>query len=281
MKREDIRIRDPFILADKENGLYYMYGTTELGEGLEAGDKFDAYVSRDLENFEGPFTVFDGAEINFWADRDYWAPEVHHYNGKYYLFGSFKAENHVRATQILVADCPLDRFTPLTDSPITPAGWECLDGTLWVEEGVPYVVFCHEWLQTEDGEICALQLTPDLKEPVGKPFTLFRASANPAVDEFAGRGGEHCRITDGPFLFREGGMLKMIWSSIADGKYAVLEAQAPSLHGEWSHSGSRFSFDGGHAMLFKDFQGKTKISLHHPNTPPDERALFLDFEIKQ
>ena len=27
-KREDIRIRDPFILS--ENGIYYMYGTTDL-----------------------------------------------------------------------------------------------------------------------------------------------------------------------------------------------------------------------------------------------------------
>ena len=27
-KKEDIRIRDPFIYTDKENGCYYMYGTT-------------------------------------------------------------------------------------------------------------------------------------------------------------------------------------------------------------------------------------------------------------
>lgn len=278
MKREDIRIRDPFILADKQEGVYYMYGTTALGAGLDAGDRFEAYVSRDLEDFEGPFTVFRGAEVNFWADRDYWAPEVHFYQGKYFLFGSFKAENHVRATQILVSDSPLGFFKPLTNEPVTPSDWECLDGTLWVEDGVSYIVFCHEWLQIEDGEICALQLTPDLKYPVGKPFTLFKASANPAVDAFKGRGGEHCRITDGPFLFREDGMLKMIWSSLAGGKYAVLEAQAETLRGEWRHSGSRFTFDGGHAMLFRDFNGKLKISLHHPNTPPNERALFLDFE---
>ncbi len=27
MKREDINIRDPFILTDRENGVYYLYGT--------------------------------------------------------------------------------------------------------------------------------------------------------------------------------------------------------------------------------------------------------------
>jgi hypothetical protein len=26
-----------------------------------------------------------------------------------------------------------------------------LDGTLWVEDGVPYMIFCHEWIQITDG----------------------------------------------------------------------------------------------------------------------------------
>ena len=57
MKREEIRIRDPFILADDDTKTYYMYGTTELGKNLDAYDKFSVYVSKDLENFE-VFLVF-------------------------------------------------------------------------------------------------------------------------------------------------------------------------------------------------------------------------------
>lgn len=30
LKRENIRIRDPFIYTDHENKCYYMYGTTAL-----------------------------------------------------------------------------------------------------------------------------------------------------------------------------------------------------------------------------------------------------------
>lgn len=277
LKREEIRIRDPFVMPDREAGVYYLYGTTALKEGLNAGNTFSAYKTRDLENFEGPYTVFDGGKTGFWADRDFWAPEVHKYEGRYYLLGSFKAEGKRRATQILVADDPLGPFSPLTESPITPAAWECLDGTLWVENGVPYLVFCHEWVQTENGEMCALRLTPDLKAPAGEPFVLFKAGDNPAVDGFEGCAGRQCRITDGPFLFREDGKLKMIWSSLSGGKYAVLEAEADALAGEWKHGGSRFAFDGGHAMLFEDFDGVRRISLHHPNTPPLERAVFLPF----
>ena len=143
LKREDIRIRDPFVLPDAEKGIYYLYGTTALGEGIAAGASFSAYTSRDLEHFEGPFVVFDGKASGFWADRDYWAPEVHVWRGKYYLFGSFIAPGRRRGTQILRSDSPLGPFAPFTDGPATPAGWECLDGTLWAEDGKPYLVFCH------------------------------------------------------------------------------------------------------------------------------------------
>ena len=71
MLRNEIRIRDPFILTDKENGCYYMYGTTDLEDGcLQARNTFSAYKSYDLESFEGPFVVLDGAKLGFWADRE-------------------------------------------------------------------------------------------------------------------------------------------------------------------------------------------------------------------
>ena len=83
IKREDIRIRDPFIITDKENGCYYMYGTTALAENtLSAKNTFSVYKTYDLENFEAPKVIFDGTKYGFWADRDFWAPEVHRYGGK-------------------------------------------------------------------------------------------------------------------------------------------------------------------------------------------------------
>ena len=276
IKKENLRIRDPFILVDGEN--YYMYGTTELESDSGLENKFSVYVSKDLENFDGPYVVFDGKESDFWADRNYWAAEVWKYNGRFYLFGSFKSEEDCRATQILVSDSPFGPFVVLSNKARTPKEWECLDGTLWVENGIPYMVFCHEWLQCEDGEICAIELTPDLRETVGKAFVLFKASDNPYVESFKGPAGENCRITDGPFLYRENGKLNMIWSSVSNGKYAVLEASADSLRSEWKHYKSRFSFDGGHAMIFTDLDGKRYFSLHQPNQCPEERVVFIPFE---
>lgn len=273
LKREEIRIRDPFILPDAEKGCYYMYGTTDLEDGsLRAGHTFSVYVTEDLENFSEPKVVVDAEKLGFWGQFDFWAPEVYYYRGRYYLFGSCKAEGMHRATQIFVCDTPDGEFVPLADTARTPMDWECLDGTLWVENGKPYMIFCHEWTQIKDGEICVMEMSEDLSHPIGEPVLLFHGSDNPDVTGWDGN-----YVTDGPFLYEQDGKLNMIWSSSVKGRYAVLDAHADSVLGPWMHSGSRYDFDGGHAMLFTDLNGKRMISLHSPNKPDFERPVFFEF----
>lgn len=276
LKLSDLRIRDPFILTDRENQCYYMYGTTSLQpNSLCGGCTFSVYRTEDLENFEEPKVIFDGAAIDFWADKDFWAPEVYRYRGKYYLFGSCKADGRCRATHIFVSDTPDGVFVPLTDEPPTPSDWECLDGTLLIENGVPYMVFCHEWIQVGDGEMCALPLSEDLTHAVGEPTVLFRATENADVGILDGMSG--CYVTDGPFFYRDGDRLKMLWSSHGLGRYLVLEAESDSLFGTWRQSGSKYEFDGGHPMLFERLDGVRMIALHSPNRTGFERAMFLEF----
>lgn len=273
LKREDIRIRDPFILTDIDAGCYYMYGTTDLEpQTLHAKACFSVYKSYDLENFEGPKVIFDGEKSGFWANRDFWAAEVHKYNGRYYLFGSCKAEEKCRTTEIFVSDTPDGEYVPVSDKSITPEGWECLDGTFFVDNGVPYMVFSHEWVQAGDGEIWAVELSHDLSSAIAEPFMLFKASDNPNVSELESGSGNY--VTDGPFLYREGDKLKMIWSSFYEGRYLVIDAESDSIKGEWHHSGSRFDFDGGHAMIFNTLSGERMIALHAPNKAGFERAMF-------
>ncbi len=277
LKREEIRIRDPFILPDRENNCYYMYGTTSLiDDTIYASNTFSVYKTYDLENFEEPKIVVDGSKLGFWADKDFWAPEVHVYNGKYYLFGSCKADGKCRSTQIYVCDTPDGEFVPVSAEARTPIDWECLDGTFYEEDGVPYMVFSKEWLQVKDGEIWAMPMEKDLSRPAGEPFKLFSASENPNVSECQ-KPGSGIYVTDGPFLYREDGKLKMIWSSFYQGRYLVLDAEADSIRSPWKHGGSRFDFDGGHAMLFTTLEGERMISLHRPNKRPDERAFFTKF----
>ena len=135
MKRTDIRVRDPFIVL--ENGIYYMYATT--GERT-----LSCYYSKDLVNWEEGKVVFEIPE-NFWAYKDVWAGEVHRYKGKFYLFVSLLGTNGLRGTQIAVSDKPDGRFVPLIDRAITPLDQSCIDGTLFVSDGKPFILYSHDW----------------------------------------------------------------------------------------------------------------------------------------
>ena len=102
-----------------------------------------------------------------------WAPEVHKYKGEYYMFATFTKPNGLRGTYILKSDTPDGEFKPHSDGAVTPWEWECLDGTLYKEDGKVYCVFCHEHTQIFDGTICFEIENKDKKKnenPVVKAF---------------------------------------------------------------------------------------------------------------
>lgn len=271
MKLSEINIRDPFILL--ANGKYYMYGT----RGSEAWGKstgLDVYVSDDLDFWSEPHCVFAPPQ-NFWADRNFWAPEVHFFNGAYYMFVSFKSESRCRGTQILKASSPLGPFELHSDGSVTPKEWECLDGTLYVENGTPYIVFCREWLQVKDGEMYAMKLSDDLKESAGECVYLFKAS-----DPSWSNKERETFITDGPFMYKtKDGNLLMLWSSVCNNEYceAITYSKSGSVLGPWKHDRRLlFEKNGGHGMIFSDKNKELRFVLHQPNSTPDERPVLFD-----
>ena len=58
MKKEDIQIRDPFILPIAATQEYYLFGTTDKDCWKGPAEGFDCYRSSDLEDWEGPFGYF-------------------------------------------------------------------------------------------------------------------------------------------------------------------------------------------------------------------------------
>lgn len=274
MKRTDINIRDPFVLV--HDGMYYLYGTRGATcWGL--ADGFDVYVSTDLENWEGPHVCFHN-DGSFWADRNYWAPEVHFYRGAFYMLASFKREDVHRGTAILRAETPLGPFVPHSHGCVTPGDWECLDGTLYISQaGKPYMVFCHEWLQAGDGEILALPLTDDLRAAAGEPRLLFRASQAPWVQTITHSSGKTGWVTDGPFLWRTAdGTLLCLWASFSQGGYTqgVAVSGNGEIDGHFTQVEPLFMDDGGHGMVFRALDGQLYLTLHSPNLTPHERPCF-------
>jgi hypothetical protein len=171
---------------------------------------------------------------------------------------------------------------PVSEGPATPPEWECLDGTLWVDaQGSPWIVFCHEWVQVGDGEICARPLATDLSAPSGSPRLLFTASQAAWVRAYPKK---KAYVTDGPFLFRaSNGELLMLWSSFTEEGYAQGYARSRSgnLLGPWEQEPRPiYAQDGGHGMFFCTFEGQLMLSLHAPNKTPNERPWFFRVEEK-
>ena len=278
MKNTDIHMRDPFVMPIKEEKLYYLYVTRGEEAWTHSATGIDYYTSANLDDWDGPFPAFRPPS-GFWADRNFWAPEVHFHNGRYYMFITFKAEGICRGTQILAADSPKGPFLPISEGPITPRDWECLDGTLFVDASEQaWMVFCHEWVQVGDGKICTVRLSDDLTRAIDEPQLLFTASeaAWPQEVNSKGRIGY---VTDGPWIHRlASGELLMLWSSLGDGGYSVGIAKSLSgdILGPWEQvSEPLYNGDGGHCMTFQSFDGQMFLAYHRPNPNPNERPYFV------
>jgi len=283
----NIRMRDACVLPDPSTQTYYIVASAR-GAGVRA------YTSKDLVNWVGPHMVYRTPR-DMWGDeveiRAIWAPEIHFYKGKYYLFLTFDSTAQFaeqwrnwlprvrRASQVLVSDTPLGPFKPFRNEPTLPADMMTLDGTLWEEDGVPYMVFCHEWVQIVNGTVEMIQLKPDLSATVGEPKRLFWGSDAP----WARPSPEHgCWVTDGPWLLRsKSGRLFLPWSSFSKTGYTVGVAVSDSgkLAGPWKQRAEPlFSADGGHAMFFKRFDGQLMMALHTPNGGALERIHLFEIE---
>ncbi len=213
--------RDPFIL--EENGVYYMYYTGGVKQGEKAytnvrkstdliwwTQPIECFNSNNSPNFLDHFSLTEGGKV--YVSARCMAPEVHKYtnpeNGEtaYYMFVTFSTKEPDAdggiATAILRSESPEGQFTLWSDGPVTPAAHGCIDGTLYIENGKPYVVYAHEWSCTnstclnsvlERGSFCYTELTSDLKAakyPSAAPKKLF----SPWSDS---------KVTDGPFVYTD------------------------------------------------------------------------------
>ena len=283
MRTEEINVRDPYVLLHE--GMYYLYGTRSATCWGPA-DGFDCYRSGDLENWEGPFEIFRRPE-GFFADRSYWAPECYAHDGKFYLIATLGAPDRKKGVYALVADSPLGPFVPTGDQPLTPADWACIDGSIFWDNGRPWLLFSHSFEDEPNGDMCAVELTADLCSAVSEPIRLFSATEAPwampipfAEVEFGMSGDVY--FTDGPCIHRmESGALVMLWSSWSTQGYAVGSAISHSgkLTGEWEHCPEKlFPRDGGHGMLFQNKEGKLLYTLHYPNERYREHPIFCGIE---
>lgn len=257
-------LRDPCILV--ENGVYYMYGTRWLGYKNTSGSLSGEWT---------PLGQVAEAPSDY-ADNP-WAPEVHKYGGKYYMFTTYKSTTTgKRGSVIMRADTPEGPFVSITNGQITPSEWDCIDGTLYVDEvGDPWLIFVREWVSAPGnvGTMVIARLSDDLTQLVSEPVEIFRATEPDWTAH---------SVTDGCWLYKtEGGELLMLWSNFTSSGYcvAVVKSDNGKIDGNWSHCARLLitkdqlgKYDGGHGMIFTDVDGQMYVAIHSPNTATADRT---------
>lgn len=293
LRLPNMPLHDPWILAHDESKTYYLYTGGRTNDHGTNRSGTVTYQSKNLRDWQGPKVVF-AIPDGMWASpgQGAWAPEVHHYNGRYYLFVTLHNSDriidrpdestrtgdrpanvwvttHMRGTIIAGSDSPEGPFVPLKmDSPVAPADFMTLDGTLYLEDNAPWMVYAHEWLQKIDGTMEAVPLKTDLSAASGPPIYLFKGSDAPWLDaHMTASKSQNSYVTDGPELYRtKTGQLLMLWSSYDRGSYmeALARSESGKISGPWKQLDPLVAHDSGHGMLFHTFDGKLMMVLHRP-----------------
>lgn len=108
--RNDLEIRLPDPAVFYEDGLYYVYGTTDR----TGAKSFDCYTTTDFNHYEVHYDIFKPSEDS-WGNDSLFAPELYKFGDTYYLYYSAKNLNSNgiysnSAIMVATADNPLGPF---------------------------------------------------------------------------------------------------------------------------------------------------------------------------
>ncbi len=228
---------DPFILSSSD-GKYYMYGTG----GVEKG--FAAYSSDNLVDWQFEGQVYSGDQPNSWTLKNYWAPEVYEFDGKYYMF--FSADWKVNPTNelenfrigVAVADSPIGPFIEVSDKPLFDPGYPIIDANILKHNGKTYLYYsrcCYkhaveseiaDWAkknemfdEIEESWVYGVEISNDFKDVIGEPVLLLQPpfSMSDSQTEWESRsvtnGEVNRRWTEGSFAFENNGKIYMMYSA--------------------------------------------------------------------
>lgn len=245
-----------------------------------------------------------------------WAPDLIEVGGKYYLVGNVRLTDYdntsgyyddsYMAIVIFEADTPIGPYkliskqntaqnkttgfwiwkedaqgqvTPVYGTKlggITTAGWNAIDGTIFVDGNDVYLLWSDEWTNYSDytGRYYYAKLSDDLSELTEKPKPLFTPASWVSAH----------KTTDAVWLHKaENGDLLALYSSYeSDGSYCVHYARSSNgeIDGTWSYVGVLYStlsdstsivdpyiensgnVEAGHASLFCASNGQLYLALH-------------------
>lgn len=130
------------------NGKIYIYPSHDIDAGIPFNDNGDHFGMEDyhvisMESVTSE-AVDNGLALHVddvpWAERQMWAPDAAHKNGKYYLYFPAKRVNGIFQIGVAISDSPIGPFLPEAEAikgsyTIDPAVFEDEDGKYYMYFG--------------------------------------------------------------------------------------------------------------------------------------------------
>ncbi|MGV8137184.1 MAG: glycoside hydrolase family 43 protein [Mangrovibacterium sp.] len=244
-----VPLGDPFIMLWQ--GKYYAYGTY-------SDNGIIVFVSDDLQTWSVPAGVPGGLALkkeDVWADRWFWAPEVYHVNGKFYMY--YSADEHIC---VATSSSPTGPFVQEVQKPMIE-GEKCIDNSLFIDDdGKPLTCFFDRF---NDGlNIWVAELEENLIDI--KPETMHKC-----INVSQEWEKVWPRVNEGSFVVKHNGVYYMTYSanSYESPFYGVGYATGhgsdrsldPSMKTIRSFKSPEIWLGWGHSAMFTDKEGKLRI----------------------
>ncbi|WP_035610686.1 family 43 glycosylhydrolase [Haloferula sp. BvORR071] len=251
--------RNPVIAGDFCDPSVILVGDTyyAVGTSSEWAPFYPIYTSKDLVNWEQIGPVF--AKLPEWASGSFWAPELYHRNGIFYVYYTArrKADN-VSVIGVATSDDPRKGFTDR--GIIREWGSEAIDGFVFRDDDdKSYFSWKAYGLEkNRPVSLLACEMSDDLLKLTGEPFELLQADGKPISAE-------------GQVMAKHGDWYYLFYSSKGccgrGCDYQLEVARAKSVKGPWEPSPANPILAGGDE--WKCPGHGTLLTL------PDKRSFFL------
>ncbi len=258
---QKVPLADPFILFYK--GTYYAYGT-------HAADGIEVYTSKDLRSWDKSENLALNKNDSF-GEKWFWAPEVYHVNGKFYMY--YSADEHIC---VATSDSPLGPFRQTVQKPMLEEE-KAIDNSLFIDDdGKAYLFF----VRFNDGNnVWVAELENDL-------MTLKKETMRPCIHVSQSWEEVWPRVNEGPFVIKHNGVYYMTYSanSYESPFYGVGCATATNIMEDWTKYPDNPLLqnpDGlqgvGHSAIFRDKKKNLRIVFHahHSASSIHPREMYI------
>lgn len=284
------KLADPFVLRAGDG--YYAIGTAFAGMPCDRG-VFPAYHSDDLERWEPAGFVELPAAGGEWAH--YWAPEIVHSEGLYFLYFSLGTGAERFELRVATSTSPLGPYKMEPKPMLDPATCHfAIDSHPYLHsDGSWYLFYARDFLDTErPGTSLVVSPLVDMVSVGAGAHVVARATSDWQLYE-AGRsiyGGTYDWHTlEGPTAIEHGGKLYCFysggcWQNETYGVDYVTASHPMAIYSDDNESGSPRVLKTvpgrvagpGHNSLVQGPDGRTYVVFHAWDSSRSARRLCID-----